>query len=139
MNTTNLVKLKQLQEEKAVLHAQYVANKKIFDDTFASLLDERNGKEIEIEELKEVINAECLGDYDTTGVKTFQGGLKIRLNNKVDYKPEVALEWANVNMPVIIKKTLDKRAFEKFANESDLDFVTLRKEPSVTYPAELRI
>ena len=139
MNTTNLVKLKQLQEETAALHAQYVANKKVFDETSAPLLDKRNGKDLEIAELKEIISAECLEDYNTIGVKTFQGGLAIRLNNRVNYKPVVALEWAKVNMSAIVKQTLDKRAFEKFAKELDLDFVELTKEPSVTYPAELKI
>ena len=126
-------------DEKDAAHAKYVANKQKFDEENEELLSLRNAKEVEIEELKEHIAEECISDYNETGVKEFQGGLKIRLNNRVNYDPDKALDWAKINMPAVVKQTLDKRSFDKFAKELDLDFVELKKEPSITYPSELRI
>ena len=67
------------------------------------------------------------------------GGIGIRIINKLQYHENSAIKWAEENMPVAIKKVLDKKTFESFAKTADLEFVDKIENVTVTFPKEIKI
>lgn len=65
--------------------------------------------------------------HESTGDKTFDKELSVRVNTKLKYDEDRAVEWATHNAPVLIKQTVDKKAFESMPMTPDLDFVTVER------------
>ena len=59
--------------------------------------------------------------FDRTGEKTIDENLSVRVTRSFKYETKDAVAWAEVYAPVMIVKTVDAKAFEKFAD--GLDFV----------------
>lgn len=80
-------------------------------------------------------SADAASDYETqlreaaiayfheTGTKTLDENLSVRVSTKLIYDQQKAVEWAEKNAPVMIQKTVDKKAFESLPTVTDLDFV----------------
>ncbi len=65
----------------------------------------------------------ALAHFETTGEKTFDENLSVRVNTKLVYEMPKAVEWAEQNAPVMIVKAVDKKSFESLPTVADLDFV----------------
>lgn len=96
------------------------------------LLEEKNL------ELRDIITEKGIEKFKENGDKKLEGGLGIRVSNKLIYKEENAIEWANDNMSVAIKKSIDKKQFETYAKDNELDFVDKEEKITVTFPKELK-
>ena len=55
----------------------------------------------------------------------------------MNYSESEAITWADTNMPIAIKRVLDKKQFETFAKTTELDFVEKEEKVSVTFPKEI--
>ena len=89
------------------------------------------------EELETEIRDEAISKFKETGEKKF-GQIGIRLTKRLDYENEKALTWAGLNMPIAVKKVLDKKQFETFAKVNELDFVNIEEIPTATIPTEIK-
>ena len=88
--------------------------------------------------LESEIRNEVIEKFKETGEKKF-GQLGIRISKVPIYEPEQAMTWAESNMPIAIKKVLDKKQFETFAKINNLDFVTIDEVPTATIPSEIKL
>ena len=91
------------------------------------------------EEIKEKVRVDAIEEFKKTGAKKLLGGIGIRILSKLIYTESNALQWAEENMPIAIKKVIDKKQFETFAKSSELDFVEKEEKVSVTFPKEITI
>ncbi len=108
-----------------------------FEKTFEKELTEIKAFEEENAELKKVIQEGAIKEFDETGIKKLNGGIGIRITTKLQYREDVALGWAAENMPIIVKRIIDKKSFETFAKENELEFVDKIENKVVTFPKEL--
>ena len=74
--------------------------------------------------------------YAQTGNKAPVKGVGIREVTKLEYDAKVAYNWAIEHKMAL---TLDKKMFEKIAQTTPLDFVTVRKEPIATIATQLEV
>lgn len=61
--------------------------------------------------------------FKETGEKRLDADCSVRVNTKYDYDNTAAVAWAEINAPVLIIKTVDKKAFESLPSTPDLAFV----------------
>lgn len=143
MNKENLIKLKNTQEELQKIEDKYSQELNKFIEKFKA---EHNVEISKMTELREIIdycknvareNAES--GYEKDGIKKRLGGIGIRVMKTIDYNEDNAIIWAKANMPVIVKETIDKKSFEKFANENQdkFNFVNFKDKIVVTFPKEI--
>lgn len=66
--------------------------------------------------------------FERTGDKTIDENLSVRVTKSFKYENADAVNWAETNAPVMIVKSVDKKAGEKFAD--GLDFVTIEEKVS---------
>jgi hypothetical protein len=64
--------------------------------------------------------------YYYNQVKRIDGELSVRVNKRLVYDDELALEWAKEHQLCL---SLDKKSFEKIAPDLKLDFVTTEEKP----------
>lgn len=90
------------------------------------------GEKIEVE--KEVINPIILEEFKKTGVKKYEGGIGVQERKGIVYDEEKVFEWALEKKMFLI---LDKKAFEKVAENIGAPTVETYKREIVTYPKEI--
>lgn len=131
----NLLKENQIHLEK--LRETYKKEMEDFTTKNAELIagiEFVSGKQ---EEIKEDLRIEAIEEFKKTGKKKLMGGIGIRILSKLIYSESDAMNWADKNMPIVIKKVIDKKQFETFAKGTDLDFVEKEEKLSVTFPKEI--
>jgi len=74
--------------------------------------------------------------YAETGDKAPAPGVGIRERTVLTYDGKVAFDWAKSHKMAL---QLDKKAFEKIAKVSDLDFVDVTTEPIATIATTLEV
>ncbi len=110
-----------------------------FETLNKALIESIEVKKKTQEELKETLRIEAEEEFKETNQKKLLGGIGIRILSKLIYTESEAVKWAEENMPVAIKKVIDKKQFETFAKSSELDFVDKEEKVSVTFPKEITI
>jgi hypothetical protein len=75
-----------------------------------------------------------LKTYQETGSKAPAPGVGIREVKVYSYDSKDALEWAKEHKLAL---ALDKKAFEGYAKNEDIDFVSIHTEPQATIAADL--
>ena len=88
----------------------------------------------ELEETK--LRDLTLQAYAETGNKAPALGVGIRERTVLTYDGKVAFDWAKSHKMAL---QLDKKAFEKIAKVSDLDFVDVATEPIATIATTLEV
>lgn len=69
------------------------------------------------------LRAEAVEYYRETGNKTFNENVGVQVRKSLEYEMAKAVKWAEVNAPIMIVKSVDKKPFETLAETQDLDFV----------------
>ena len=110
-----------------------------FETLNKALIESIEIKKNSSEELKGILRIEAEEEFKETNQKKLLGGIGIRILSKLIYTESDAVKWAEENMPVAIKKVIDKKQFETFAKSSELDFVDKEEKISVTFPKEITI
>lgn len=78
----------------------------------------------------------ALEQFEKTGEKNLLGGIGIRETSTIEYNADAALKFAKEKDMFL---ALDKKAFEKAAPALGVDFVTVGKKVTVTFPKEVKI
>lgn len=108
------------------------------DETLKNELDKVEELENDNVELKNKISEKAIDKFKETGEKKLDHGLGIRESTKLIYDENEAIDWAKENMPVAIKQAIDKKQFEGYAKDKELEFVEKEEKITVTFPKELK-
>ncbi len=135
----NLRSLKANQIHLDELREIYQKKFDFFTTKNAALLSSIEVVSSKQEEIKEEVRTEAVEEFDKTGKKKLLGGIGIRILSKLIYSESEAMIWADKNMPIAIKRVLDRKQFETFAKSCELDFVDKEEKVSVTFPKEITI
>lgn len=103
------------------LIAEWEAANKAEMDELKDLTEKR-------ESVEEFLRSSAIKHYAETGTKSLDEHLGVRVNTKLVYKVEDAVEWAEKNAPVMIVKGIDKKPFEAIASDKHLDFVKVEEK-----------
>ncbi len=139
MMEQNLISLKANQIHLEKLRETYQKEFDSFTTKNAALLASIEVVSSKQEEIKEEVRIKAIEEFEKTGNKKLLGGIGIRILSKLVYSESDAMNWADENMPIAIKRVLDKKQFEAFAKSSELDFVESEEKTVVTFPKEITI
>lgn len=92
--------------------------------------------ETSINDLKNEAIVWALEEHQKTGEKKLLGGIGVQDKSTITYDKDKAFDWA---LEKKLCLNLDVKNFEKLAKTQKLDFVTLGKEKSVTFPKNISI
>lgn len=120
--------------------ARLAEQRKLVDEEIADLNAkferENHTTLLEIKEAQEAIDQHDRGlrslaieYYRATSEKRFDADISIRVTTKLQYEAEKAVAWAEANAPIMIVKSVDKKAFESLPSTRSLDFVEVVETP----------
>lgn len=139
MEKEKIQKLKETQDKLEYMNKILKDKSDAFEKENKELLSSMATLQENISDIKFDLTKEASAEFIETGEKKLLGGIGIRIMNRLSYNPEAAIIWAHNNMPVAIKKTIDKKQFEVYAKANDLDFVERQESITVTFPKEIII
>ena len=131
--------LKSQQEDLRLFELELSKKREEFDALNMALINRIGVLKNKQEDIKATLWDQAEREFEETKQKKLLGGIGIRVLTKLNYEEGEAMIWAGLNMPVAIKKVLDKKQFESFAKTNDLDFVKKEEKVSVTFPSEIII
>lgn len=101
-----------IAELTAKWNEENAADVKVYEDAKAAL-----------DTIEMNLRAEAIEFYNETGLKTFNENVGVQIRKSFEYSMADAVKWAEVNAPVMIIKSVDKKPFETLAETQDLDFI----------------
>jgi len=114
----------QLNVRRQPINEQIAALQQAFDDENAELITLLAEKIDASADYEGQLRTLAIDNFNETGTKTMDEHLGVQVRTKYVYDNAAAVEWALVNAPVMIQKTIDKKAFESLPIVADLPFVT---------------
>lgn len=109
----------------------------VFNAENRDLIDEIQSLGEDISESRGEITCLVIDEYNNDKTqRKFLGGMSVKVGVKLKYDEDLALGWAKESMPVIIKETIDKKIFDKFAKDNKLAFVTKEEKVTVCFPSK---
>lgn len=135
--------------DKAVL-VEYASNVTKLNDIDKQLAERKEKYEEEIEclqtikkdlnttisGLKEKLEEQGKQEFKETAKKQLTGGLGIREGSEYIYEESKAFAWAKEHSMCL---SLDKKAFEKVAEVTPIDFIEKKPKITVTFPKEIKL
>ena len=88
---------------------------------------------------KDLVKVEAEKEFKQTGEKKLLGGIGIRVSTILNYSTDDAVTWAKEKMPIAVTEVVNKKQFESFAKENDLEFVEKEEKVTITFPKEIII
>lgn len=112
-----------------------------WEDANARILADKRDTRIEYDMALEALRKAVLAEYEATGNKHPGAGTGIRVSQKVVIADErEAIKWATTNAPIMVKHSLDRKAFDAYAKDNP-DSVALiariDQEVTPTIPSDL--
>lgn len=107
-------------EKSKELLAQIDELKNQFNEANSELIDDWANASKQVLIADEELRNAIIVHYQTTGIKTIDKTMSVRVNTAFVYNPKDAFDWA---MKHKLCLTLDKKAFEKLLSVQDLEFV----------------
>lgn len=95
----------QWKSENAALISEYASDRKCLEIADSNL------------------RAALIERYNTTQEKKYDNNLSVRISSKFQYENADAVEWAEKNAPILVIKSVDKKAFESLPQIEKLEFV----------------
>ncbi len=131
--------LKSQQEDLRLFELELSKKREEFDALNIALINRIGVLKTKQEDIKATLWDQAEREFEETKQKKLLGGIGIRILSKLNYSEDIARGWAEENMPIAVRKVLDKKQFETFAKENELDFVKKEEKVSVTFPKEIII
>lgn len=107
-----------------------------FEKSNGGLFEVMRNKQEELTAIEESLRVVALEEYEKTKEKKLYGGIGIRIAKVLGYNDKEALDWA---MEHNMALQLNKRAFEKIAKSTPIEFVTIKDAPKATIPVKIEI
>lgn len=111
-----------IQEKIDQLWAEFNQNNGELLDTMALAIETETALDLQLREM-------AISHYKASGEKKLDKHISVRVTNKLQYTDSAAVEWAEKNAPVMIVRSIDRKAFESLPNVGDLEFVNT--DPSI--------
>ena len=110
-----------------------------FEEEHSELLRKRTDASNDINTVSEEIRTLALDQYETTNVKDFEGGVKIKLFKTMGYDNALAEAWAKENATMCF--VFNTKTFEKIvkANPSSCPVATIGEEARVQIPSKIEV
>ena len=136
MNTISefSVVVKQARLRAAYLQAEFNARHEAWLTAQERLILALTSAKEDQEKAEESLRQAALALYQSTGEQHPGPGVEVKVGTKLVYDPSVALAWGWDHRLAL---TLDKKAFEKIAKASPLDFVGIEANPYVAIASDL--
>jgi hypothetical protein len=113
---------------------EYSLLKEQFDNSVALLMQDMTLAKEDVERAESYLRAAGLAHYAAhPDTKKLPHGLGVRVTQSLVYDADTAFQWAQEHKMAL---SLDKKAFEKIAKASPLDFVTVEEVPTITIPTD---
>lgn len=113
-----------------------------FNNANAELITLRNETHDTLADTEQDLRDGLVAWHESTGDKTFDSDLGVRVTKSLSYDVKDAVRWAEINAPVMVQKTIDKKAFESLPTVAELEFVTAQNKVvstiSKTLPKEAK-
>lgn len=119
-----------LAEKRKPIDDAIAALEKQFSDENFNLLHQLKEATQFASEYETQLRDMVIDHFNKTGEKRIDADCSVRLNTRFQYEAAEAVAWAETNAPVMIFKSVDKKAFESLPQIADLDFVTRIETPS---------
>lgn len=119
-----------LTELREPLDKQILALETEFKEKNADLYNSIEHWESTLDQANMALREAALAHYTSTGEKTLDENLSVRVAVKYVYEQDKAVEWAEKNAPIMIVKSVDKKAFESLPKVDDLEFVYKTETPT---------
>jgi hypothetical protein len=121
---------------------QIVEAEAAFWESIRHLTEEAEQLGCGCEEAEATLRTSTLAHYEQTREARPAAGVQVKLYTRLEYDQEKADSWTRerglARIPEkIIPETLDRRAFEKIARATVIDFVVKKQEPKVTIATDL--
>jgi len=116
-----------VKELDAALNAEIEAVRAAHLASHGEVYDLRNGFAEKLQEIEASLRNATVESYQQTGEKKVDENLSVRVTRKLNYDQSKAVAWAETNAPVMIVKSVDKKAFEAMPTVTDLDFVEVNE------------
>ena len=99
-----------------------------FNNANAELITLRNETHDTLADTEQDLRDGLVAWHESTGDKTFDSDLGVRVTKSLSYDVKDAVRWAEINAPVMVQKTIDKKAFESLPTVAELEFVTAQNK-----------
>lgn len=106
-----------------------------FDEMNSDLIDDIIEAKEDLGVMETGLRNLILDNYKATGSKKMYGGCGVRIVSRPQYDPEEAMSWA---LDRKLALSLDKRAFEKIAKATPIDFVSFTEEIVPLIPKKIK-
>jgi hypothetical protein len=112
----------------------YASQKREWEESVAELAGYVADAKAAMQAAEDALRGAGLAHYAANpGSKKLPFGLGVRVTQTLRYDEAKAFQWAQEHR---IALALDKKAFERVAKASPLDFVTVEEVPTVTIPTD---
>ena len=104
------------------------------------IVTDRKDTKIEYDMAIEALRKAVLAEYEATGNKHPGAGTGIRVSQRVVVDEPAALRWAETNAPIMVKRALDRKAFDAYAKANPGSVGTVARideEITPTIPSDL--
>jgi len=128
--------LAQLTNELTFVESMLSIEKVKYEESIKSLLAKKEEITKNIETQKEAVKTEALQEYIISNSKKLYGGIGVQERNEVTYDEVAVLDWCKEKKMFL---TLDKKAFEKVAENIGAPTVVVSKKTIVTFPKEYKL
>lgn len=95
----------------ATLKSEMEAKQKEFDAQNADLVKRLKEASLSVSVTESAIREVAIAEFDATGNKKPFAGIGVRVSKSLSYPEDAAFKWAEVNAPLLIERSLSKKAF----------------------------
>jgi hypothetical protein len=132
----NLKNIKTIQELINENEKQISTLKEKYEESIKPMVEALNTLKDKLEKEKALIREIVLKKFDETKEKKYEGGVAVREYSKLSYDENEVFKWALEKKMFL---SLDKKAFEKVAENIGAPTVVVMKKPDVTFPKEIKL
>ena len=126
-----------LRRNVAALDAVLFERRRAFEDGVADLNAQKGAANAETNAAEQVVRALALAHYHATQDKAPTPGVSVKLYEELGYDDAEAFAWAKEKQMALVPESLNRKAFEKIARATPLDFVNFIDEPRVQIATDL--
>lgn len=125
------------RQTAADIAATLKARREEWEAANAELIASNEAAKVALSEVEAALRKWGEAEYAATGNKKPAPGVGVRVSKKLIYPERQAFDWALENAPVLIVRTLDKKAFEALMKTQPQDFVTEEESVTITLATDL--
>jgi hypothetical protein len=132
-----------LRRREGELNTKIAEAKAAFWESIRYLTEEAKQLGSECASAEAMLKANTLAHYQQTGETKPTAGVQVKLYTHPVYDQDQADKWTREHRVAripeeIIPERFDRRAFEKIAKVTPIDFVVMKEEPKVTIATDLQ-